>query len=62
MPNRSAVTVSGLVGIALIGLVAIAKDGQRDSSRLSAAVELLNRGYGRPAQSVDLHLTTEAPA
>jgi hypothetical protein len=23
-------------------------------------VELLNRGYGRPAQSVDLHLTTEA--
>jgi hypothetical protein len=47
-------------GLAIDTLVAIAKDGQTDSSRLSAAVELLNRGYGRPAQSVDLHLTTEA--
>jgi hypothetical protein len=47
-------------GLAVDTLVAIAKDGQTDSSRLNAAVELLNRGYGRPAQSVDLHLTTEA--
>ena len=47
-------------GLAIDTLVAIAKDGQTDSSRQSAAVELLNRGYGRPAQSVDLHLTTEA--
>jgi hypothetical protein len=46
--------------LAIDTLVAIAKDGQTDSSRLNAAVELLNRGYGRPAQSVDLHLTTEA--
>ncbi len=47
-------------GLAIDTLVAIAKDGQTDSSRLNAGVELLNRGYGRPAQSVDLHLTTEA--
>ena len=47
-------------GLAVDALVALAKGGQTDSSRLNAAVELLNRGYGRPAQSVDLHLTTEA--
>ena len=41
-------------------LVAIAKDGQTDNSRLNAAVELLNRGYGRPAQSLDLHLSADA--
>jgi hypothetical protein len=38
-------------GLAVDTLVAIAKDGQTDNSRLNAAVELLNRGYGRPAQS-----------
>ena len=36
-------------GLAVDTLVAIAKDGQTDSSRLNAAVELLNRGYGRPS-------------
>lgn len=39
-------------GLAIDTLVAIAKDGQTDSCRLNAAVELLNRGYGRPAQSL----------
>jgi hypothetical protein len=29
-------------------------------TRFAAATALLDRGYGRPAQSVDLHLTTEA--
>ena len=33
-------------GLAIDTLVAIAQDGQTDTSRLSAAVELLNRGYG----------------
>jgi hypothetical protein len=47
-------------GLAVDTLVAIAKDGQTDSSRLNAAVELLNRGYGRPAQSLDLHLSADA--
>ena len=47
-------------GLAVDTLVAIAKDGQTDNSRLSAATELLNRGYGRPAQSLDLHLSTDA--
>jgi hypothetical protein len=45
--------------LAVDTLVAIAKDGQTDSSRLNAAVELLNRGYGRPAQSLDLHLSAD---
>ena len=42
MPNRSAVTVSGLVGIALIGLVAIAKGRpkrQQPSERRGGAIE-----------------------
>ena len=47
-------------GLAVDTLVAIAKDGQTDNSRLSAATELLNRGYGRPAQSLDLHLSADA--
>jgi hypothetical protein len=47
-------------GLAVDTLVAIAKDGQTDSSRLNAAVELLNRGYSRPAQSLDLHLSADA--
>jgi hypothetical protein len=47
-------------GLAVDTLVAIAKNGQTDNSRLSAATELLNRGYGRPAQSLDLHLSADA--
>ena len=30
------------------------------TARFSAAVKLLNRGYGRPAQSLDLHLSADA--
>jgi hypothetical protein len=47
-------------GLAVDTLVAIAKNGQTDNSRLSAATELLNRGYGRPAQSLDLHISADA--
>ena len=47
-------------GLAIDTLVAIAQDGKTDNSRQSAAVELLNRGYGRPAQSLDLHLSADA--
>jgi hypothetical protein len=47
-------------GLAVDTLVALARDGQTDNSRFSAAVELLNRGYGRPAQSLDLHLSADA--
>jgi hypothetical protein len=32
------------------------------TARFSAAVKLLNRGYGRPAQSLDLHLSADAIA
>jgi Family of unknown function (DUF5681) len=47
-------------GLAVDTLVDIARDGQTDNSRLSAAAELLNRGHGRPAQSLDLHLSADA--
>ena len=32
----------------------------RISTRYSAATALLDRGYGRPAQSLDLHLSADA--
>jgi hypothetical protein len=32
------------------------KDNHTDSTRFAAATALLDRGYGRPAQSLDLHL------
>jgi hypothetical protein len=31
-----------------------------DSTRFAAATALLDRGYGRPAQSLDLHLSADA--
>jgi hypothetical protein len=36
------------------------KDNHTDSTRYSAATALLDRGYGRPAQSLDLHLSADA--
>ena len=32
----------------------------RNSTRFAAATALLDRGYGRPAQSLDLHLSADA--
>jgi hypothetical protein len=47
-------------GLAVDTLVELTKNTHTDSTRFAAATALLDRGYGRPAQSVDLHLTTEA--
>ena len=47
-------------GLAVDTLVELTKDNHSDSARYSAAAELLNRGYGRPAQSLDLHLSADA--
>ena len=33
---------------------------RRTSTRYAAATALLDRGYGRPAQSLDLHLSADA--
>ena len=41
-------------------LVELTKDNHTDSTRYSAATALLDRGYGRPAQSLDLHLSADA--
>jgi hypothetical protein len=41
-------------------LVELTKDNYADSTRYSAATALLDRGYGRPAQSLDLHLSADA--
>ena len=46
--------------LAVDTLVELTKDNYAASTRYSAATALLDRGYGRPAQSVDLHLTAEA--
>jgi hypothetical protein len=47
-------------GLAIDTLVELTRDNHSDSTRYSAATALLDRGYGRPAQSVDLHLTADA--
>ena len=47
-------------GLAIDTLVELTRDNHSDSTRYSAATALLDRGYGRPAQSLDLHLTAEA--
>ena len=38
----------------------LTKDNQAGSTRYAAATALLDRGYGRPAQSLDLQLTADA--
>jgi hypothetical protein len=43
--------------LAIDTLVELTKDNHTDSTRYSAATALLDRGYGRPAQSLDLHLS-----
>jgi hypothetical protein len=46
--------------LAVDTLVELTKDNHADSTRFSAATALLDRGYGRPAQSLDLHLSADA--
>jgi hypothetical protein len=41
-------------------LVELTKNTHTDSTRYVAATALLDRGYGRPAQSLDLHLSADA--
>lgn len=40
--------------VALNALVAVASGGESESARVGAAVALLDRGYGRPRQAVEL--------
>jgi hypothetical protein len=47
-------------GLAVDTLVELTKDNHADSTRCAAATALLDRGYGRPAQSLDLHLSADA--
>jgi hypothetical protein len=47
-------------GLAIDTLVELTKDNHTDSTRFAAATALLDRGYGRPAQSLDLHLSADA--
>ena len=46
-------------GLAVDTLVELTKDTHTDSTRFAAATALLDRGYGRPAQSLDLHLSAD---
>jgi hypothetical protein len=47
-------------GLAIDTLVELTKDNHTHSTRFAAATALLDRGYGRPAQSLDLHLSADA--
>ena len=47
-------------GLAVDTLVELTKDSHANSTRYNAATALLDRGYGRPAQSLDLHLSADA--
>ena len=47
-------------GLAVDTLVELTKDKYSCSTRYTAATALLDRGYGRPAQSLDLHLSADA--
>ena len=46
--------------LAIDTLVELTKDNYPGSTRYNAAAALLDRGYGRPAQSLDLHLSADA--
>jgi hypothetical protein len=46
--------------LAVDTLVELTKDNHADSTRYAAATALLDRSYGRPAQSLDLHLSADA--
>jgi hypothetical protein len=48
------------IPLAIDTLVELTKDNHTDSTRYSAATALLDRGYGRSAQSLDLHLSADA--
>ena len=47
-------------GLAVDTLVELMKNTHTDSTRYAAATALLDRGYGRPAQFLDLHLSADA--
>jgi hypothetical protein len=47
-------------GLAVDTLVELTKNTHTDSTRYNAATALLDRGYGRRAQSLDLHLSADA--
>jgi hypothetical protein len=59
IPNL-VVEARSFAGLAVDTLVELTKAKYTGPTRYNAAMALLDRGYGRPAQSVDLHLTTEA--
>ena len=46
--------------LAIDTLVELTKDNYPGSTRFNAATALLDRGFGRPAQSLDLHLSADA--
>src|ERR1700722_13442389 len=57
---RSRIEACMFSGLAVDTLVKLTKNTHTDSTRFAAATALLDRGYGRPAQSLDLHLSADA--
>src|SRR4249920_2443741 len=58
--GRLVVEARKFSGLAVDTLVELTKNTHTDSTRYAAATALLDRGYGRPAQSLDLHLSADA--
>lgn len=50
--------VAGHVETAIATLAQIAKTGESESARVSAATAILDRAYGRPGQAVEIKDTT----
>jgi hypothetical protein len=50
--------VAGHVETAIATLAQIAKSGESESARVSAATAILDRAYGRPGQAVEITDTT----
>ena len=60
-PNKATVEQSGSLtelarahtDVAINALIDVAKKGQSEAARVSAAIAILDRGYGSPRQAVD---------
>jgi len=59
VPNKLTADIKALAAQygpeALETLVRIMNEGESEQARISAAKELLDRGYGRPAQALELY-------
>ena len=62
-PNKTTAGLKALAGKhgkeAISALLVLAREGDNENIRLAAWKELLDRGYGKPAQSVEIGVAVE---